>query len=268
MRTLVLEGGGMRGAFNYGVLFAFNEHGINYKFFDNYIGTSAGAFNAAYFLTEEMPKGMRVYRELLTSKFINYRKLRPAFDIEYLKKVISEIEPLSIETLKKRRQKIYLPLSDPKTLKAKYFCLNTYKEPIKLLLANASFPFFAQPINLEGHTYYDGGISALIPLDKAKQLKSDEIWVVCNTPAGYRRKRWRYWLSASFAPRNKGLRRLLLNRPARENAVRKELETNTNLVVIRPEKSLPITWLNRNPLQIEKVIELGKQTAEKVLASI
>ncbi len=45
MRGLVLEGGGVKGAYHIGVLKALRENGLDK--FDGYVGTSIGAINAA-----------------------------------------------------------------------------------------------------------------------------------------------------------------------------------------------------------------------------
>ena len=265
MRTLVLEGGGMRGAFNFGVLAAFNRHGIKSGFFDNYVGTSAGAYNMAYFITDQVPVGFKVWEELLVDNFVKYQKGRPRFNIEYLRKMLTEDAPLDFNKIRKAKQKAFLPLSNPETCDAEYFCLNTYPDILDLMLINAEPPFLTKPNTIDGKHYYDGGITALIPLEKAKQLGSDEIWVVCNTPAGYRRKRWKYWLSASLTFRKPGLRKLLLSRPKRENALRREIEESKKFIVIRPEKPLPVTWISRNKGKVTKALELGIEAAEKVL---
>jgi len=265
MRTLVLEGGGMRGAFNFGVLVAFNRHGIKSGFFDNYIGTSAGAYNMVYFMTDQVPMGFKVWEELLIDNFVSYRRGKPQFNIEYLRKMLTEDAPLDFKKIRKAKQKAFLPLSNPETCDADYFCLNTYPDILDLMLINAEPPFLAKPNIIYGKHYYDGGITALIPLEKAKQLGSGEIWVVCNTPAGYRRKSWKYWLSAALTFRKPGLRKLLLSRPKRENALRREIEESKKFIVIRPEKALPISWISRDKKKVKQALELGIEAAEKVL---
>lgn len=268
MRTLVLEGGGMRCAFTHGVLAAFNEHGMYHKFFDNYVGTSAGAFGMAYFLTDQMPLAGKVWEKYITTNFIEYKYGKPKFNMDYVRKVLCKLAPLDIGRIKKAKQKAYLPLSDPRTLKTKYFCLNTAKDPIELLIASGVFPFFAKPISINGKTYYDGGISAVIPIEKANQLKSDETWVICTNPRGFRRKYWRYMVSSLLALNKPSLRKLILRRPKVENAFRREIEKRKDLIIIRPEKTLPLNWLSRDPEAIRKAMQLGKEAAEKVLASL
>ena len=48
-RVLVLDGGGQLGAFEWGAMCELKRQGIDYNYFDAYIATSAGAFNACYF---------------------------------------------------------------------------------------------------------------------------------------------------------------------------------------------------------------------------
>jgi predicted patatin/cPLA2 family phospholipase len=268
MRTLVLEGGGMRGAFTHGVLTTFNEHGMKHKFFDNYVGTSAGAFEMAYFLSDQIPVADKVWEKHITTNFIKYKYGKPGFDMDYMRQVLSQLVPLNIGKIKQAKQKAYLPLSDPKTLKTEYFCLNDSKDPINLLIANSVFPFFAKPVEINGRIYYDGGLSAVIPIEKANQLKSEETWVVCTTPDGFRRKHWRYYMSSVLAIHKPGLRKLILNRPKVENVFRRELEERSDLIMIRPEKTLPLNWLTRDPVLLKKAMQLGKEAAKKVLSTL
>jgi predicted acylesterase/phospholipase RssA len=60
-RGLVLEGGGAKGAYAFGCLLAFKEHGIK---FDAVAGTSIGGINAACWATKSLPEGEKLWRSL------------------------------------------------------------------------------------------------------------------------------------------------------------------------------------------------------------
>ena len=62
--ALVVEGGGMRGAFSAGVLDVFLEAGFNP--FSVYGGASGGAMNLSSFLSGQHGRNFRIYRDICT----------------------------------------------------------------------------------------------------------------------------------------------------------------------------------------------------------
>ena len=86
-RTLVCDGGGMKGAFLAGAMAGMRDSGIDYSFFDNYIGTSAGACSIAYFLTGQIDEGLRIWSSGLMNDFIKWNGLKPQVDLNYLRRI-------------------------------------------------------------------------------------------------------------------------------------------------------------------------------------
>ncbi|HEV7424405.1 MAG TPA: patatin-like phospholipase family protein, partial [Candidatus Paceibacterota bacterium] len=83
-RALICDGGGMQGSFMAGVLEEFYQSGIKGNFFDLYVGTSAGAFCCAYFLTGQVKEGVRIFNKYLPKGFIGWKNCHPYYDLEYL----------------------------------------------------------------------------------------------------------------------------------------------------------------------------------------
>lgn len=69
-RGLVLEGGGAKGAFQFGALLALKEAGIT---FDAVAGTSVGALNAALLAADRVDEGKALWTNLSTSKIFRLR---------------------------------------------------------------------------------------------------------------------------------------------------------------------------------------------------
>ena len=59
MKGLVLEGGGVKGAYHIGVMTALREMGL--ADFDGYVGTSIGAINAAMFCAGDWEKTLELW---------------------------------------------------------------------------------------------------------------------------------------------------------------------------------------------------------------
>lgn len=267
MRALVLQGGGMRGAFVAGVLAGLRSEGIDYRFFGHYVGSSAGACSMAYFVTDQIAEGLRMWQDRLPKNFMKWRGVRPYNDLEGFDGLVREVfEPTLVTTLRQRKQKAFVVLSNPATLKDDYICLNeTAEDPVRVLVASVAAPLLSGPVTVNGHPYYDGTLIAAIPLQNAESSGADEIWVVLTTPAGYRRKA-SYWKTVSWlALRDPQVGRLLANRASLENRTLDEIERRRDIVVIRPEKGLPVHWRNNDRAAIRATVEIGEKTARNIL---
>ncbi len=265
MRALVLDGGGMRGAFTAGLLEGFSKNGIGYKFFDCYVGSSAGACCIAYFLADQVEQGLRIWLEHLPNGFMRWRGVKPHNDLAYLEKVFREIEPLSVTALHSRKEMAFAVVSNPKSLKDEYINLNRAPDPVSVLLAGVAMPFFSGPFMLNGSEYYDGGLTSAIPIRQAEREGANEIWVVATTPNGFRRTALFWKIASWLATRNPEVRKLLANRPFLENRVLEEVERRTDIVLIRPERDLPARWRTSNRGAIRAAVKIGREAATRVL---
>ena len=86
--ALVVEGGGMRGVVSSGMCSALEEMGMR-DVFDAIYGTSAGAFNAAYFNTRQSRFSSTIYFEDANNRrFIDVKRLlvpgQTVMDLEFL----------------------------------------------------------------------------------------------------------------------------------------------------------------------------------------
>lgn len=267
MRALVVDGGGMRGAFTAGFLAGLKSFGIDYKFFDCYFGSSAGACTMTYFLTDQVEEGIRIWQDYLPNGFMAWRGLKPYNDLQYLESVFRKLEPLDCKTLRSRRQKGFAVLSSTKTLKEECVCLNKAVDPIKVLMASVAIPLFSSSISMDGIQYYDGGLTSAIPIKNADLLKPKEIWVVSTQPPGYRRKALFWKIASWFAVHDTQVKKLLVNRALIENKILEEIEKRSDIVLIRPEKHLPVNWRNSNRSLIKKSIRIGEDAARRIITT-
>ena len=237
------------------------NRGIGYDYFDHYVTTSAGAFNACYFLSEQMEEGKRVWLDHLPKGFWRFFKN----DMAYLEKILRVIEPLDCKAVVSRRQKIYVSLSNAKTLQADYRRLDEADDIIPILLSSCAMPLLSGSRTLSGIKYYDGGFVANVPLEKALEFHSAEIWVIATRPKGYHHKNL-FWKLISVAELlNRGARKLLYSYPERSDTEMRLVDSTANLKIIRPERVLPIGVRSTNRFLISQTFELGRQAAEDFL---
>ena len=176
-----------------------------------------------------------------------------------------EIEPLNLSILKQSKTKVVAALTDPAKMKMAYLSVTESEDPISVLMASTTMPFFASPRTNSGLEYYDANIICAIPLQYLDELKDiEETWVILTTPHGYRRKAWR-WKMASWFVKDKRIKKLLSQRARTENIVLEEIEARQNLFVIRPDRPLPIHWRDGSQSGIKQAIELGREAARKTL---
>ncbi len=263
-RILICDGGGMRSAFTAGVFAGLHENGIAPSFFDYYVGSSGGLCCSTYFNTGQVDQGIRIWRNLLPNNFMKWRGIRPYNDVSYLERIFREIEPLDYKKILEGKPKLIAALADPADRKVKYICLNERADPIPVVLASVSMPFFSGPTVIDNRTYYDSNVACAIPLEYTELVSCSEVWVILTTELGYRRQGWR-WHLASWFTKDRGIKTLLKKRAGVENAILEKIEERSDFFVIRPDNPLPMHWRNNDPRLIDEVIDLGRRAAKRML---
>jgi predicted patatin/cPLA2 family phospholipase len=257
MRTLVLDGGGQLGCFTWGVLIELYRLGLRPGYFSDYIATSAGVFNSAYFVTEQIEEGLRIWTQHLPRGFWKWYKN----DMKYLERVLREIEPLQYSILRESRQKIFAAFSNPDSLLSEIICLNTAADPIEVMLASAAMPFLTGARVINGQQYYDAGLISQPPIDHIPLGSNSEIWVLLATPRGYRLRPAGWKVLSCLALHDTQVRKLLWGCPSHRNNLLCEIEGNASLKIIQPKQALPIGWRSTDEKAIAHTVQLGREAA-------
>ena len=188
---LVLQGGGMRGAFTAGVLDVFMEHHVSFSYV---IGTSAGGLNGVNFISGDIGRGKYVTCEMVhDKKFLSVKNLLlkgSLFDFKYLLFTLPEknILPFNSKTYEENPAEFLVACTGMKDGKAHYFKKGECKDFWNAIAASASLPLLAKPVEVEGELYLDGGPTASIPFRKALEDGCDKIVVVGTREQNYRKK--------------------------------------------------------------------------------
>ncbi len=260
----------MLGSFSVGVLQALrDEFGIGPQYFDVQCGVSCGAWNAAYWATNQFSEGIDIYTNQLPVGFIKGSSFNPKSDMRFLEWVARNSEDkLNTEALA-AAGKVFIALTTPEQT-TKFVCLNESKDPIEFLLKGSFVPGMAIPKKLLGEELYDGGLTCQPPIDFISSLHNHddhEIWLVSPYPPGYRLNARKFkaasWLLGGFNPKT---RKLIADCAVFENRNRTRIE-ESSLNIICPETDLPIDWRAKDKSDIQKTIELGKEAARKFMAN-
>lgn len=187
---LVLEGGGLRGAFTSGVLEYFLEKELN---FDRVIGVSAGACTGASYLSGQKGRNRKVNVEYPSDKrYMGFRHLITTGSYFNMKFVFGELPsklvPFDEAAFFKNPAEFDIVITSLRTGNPVVLTKNDIANigVSKALIATSSIPILSQPVDIGGQLFFDGGVSDSIPVKYALS-KHEKAVVILTRPRGYRK---------------------------------------------------------------------------------
>lgn len=190
---LVVEGGGMKCAYNAGILDAFLENGIT---FDYCIGVSAGAGNLASYLAGQKGRNLRFFTKHIHSpQYFGLRSLLKTGNLFGLQYIYGTLicadgkDPLDYDAIQRNQTQYEVVVTNAETGKAEYYGKEQlHQDDYHLLMASSAIPAVCQPVALGGKPYYDGGLSDAIPVERALSQGCDRLVVILSKNREYLRK--------------------------------------------------------------------------------
>jgi predicted patatin/cPLA2 family phospholipase len=267
---LVLEGGGMRGAYSAGVLDAFLDRGIDLQYV---IGVSAGANAGADYVAGQRERNHRMFVELAADPrymgWTNFLRERSWFGMRFLFEAApDEIAPFDYEAFSQTARTLVVVATDCATGQPAYFRHRDFDPRFFIHTvhrASCSIPLLSPPVALDGRLYCDGGVSDPIPIDRALTDGSARNVVVLTRNAGYRKSHTVLGFPAGLGlARRPGLRRALRQRVERYNACLDRLaalEEDGRVFIIRPVKPVVVGRMERNVQRLETLYQQGYDEA-------
>src|SRR6266404_1756825 len=187
--ALIIEGGGMRGAWAAGALAALRE--FRPDRFDLVLAVSSGACSAAYFVADVFEQGLSIWTKWVGGgrllRFSNWLRFRPLIDLSYLvDHCFREFGPLPVEAFDRSPTRFEIVLTDCRSGRPVYFQPDS-GSVLPALKATASLPFATRGYSLvNGVPYADGGLADPIPIRRANELGASDITVVLTHDADHR----------------------------------------------------------------------------------
>jgi len=272
---LVLEGGGMRGVYTAGILEYFLESQL---FFPYVIGVSAGACNAASYLSKQKGRNKTVTIEYASDpRYIswrNYFRNRQFFGMDFIfDEIPNNHVPYHYDVFYNSPSEFVVGTTDCVTGDPVYFKKQDYgKDLLTVLRASSSLPFIAPEVRFKDKILLDGGISDPIPLKKAQQDGFAKNIVILTRNKGYLKKpsKFHYLVNRKY-PEYKGLQQSLRNRYQIYNETVEYLEMEEkkgNVLIIRPTQPLKVGRMERNPQRLEELYNQGYEDARSAMSSI
>ncbi len=263
---LVLEGGGMRGAYTAGVLDYLMRKNVEFPYV---IGVSAGANNGANYVADQRERNKKVFVDMVTDeRYLGLKNLIKDgnyFGMEFLfKKLPNEIVPFDYETFSNSPITFKVVVTNSRSSQTEYFDKDDFDPKFfgeNILRASSSIPVLTKPVKIKGEYYFDGGITDPIPLEKAIKDGHDNNVVILTKHKGFRLKYKRSRVILKLLLRDYSqLADTLKNRyKIYNNYIEwvEELEDKGKIFIFRPQSDLEVGGLESNPENLKEIYNRG-----------
>ena len=268
---LVLEGGGLRAIYTSGVLDAFIEHNIEFPYV---IGVSAGTCNGVSFIGKDLHRMRDI--TLNYSSDERYMSVKSMIkNGEYLNskwifgELTYDISPLNYDEYEKAGAAMCAVVTNAETGDAEYLYPTSFREHCEELRASCALPIATKPVEINGNSYFDGGLSDSIPLKRAFDDGCEKCVVVLTQDREYTKKPIGHDRIVKRVLKKYPLAaKQILNRHNMYNKQREyvfEQEKLGNALVICPSEPLNCSTLNADTQKQKAIYELGyKQGLESI----
>ncbi|MBQ5325719.1 MAG: patatin family protein [Oscillospiraceae bacterium] len=267
--ALVLEGGGMRGAYTAGVLDYLMDKGVE---FDTVYGVSAGALTGANYKSRQIGRGIRTFAAYLQDeRYAGPQYLLKSgdwFNIDFsYNQIPNRLDPADYDTFNENKTDFYSVVSNVETGKAEYIKITDLRKQMDRLRASASLPLLSNIVVVDGKKYLDGGSCDSIPLKKSISDGHSKNLVILTQHRGFVKKpsanryacRVMYNKHPNYVKAMNN-RHLMYNRQLKYTY---EMERQGKAFVIQPQKPVEISRLEKNPARLMELYHRGKMDAAK-----
>lgn len=270
---LVLEGGGTRAIYTSGVLDAFMEYDITFPYV---IGVSAGSCNGASFLGKCKKRQHDITIDYSgDQRYMGIKNLLKTG--EYLggewifNELTYDIAPLDYDTFEKSNAVFCCVTTNALTGKPEYFYPKTLRpRGCTEIRASCSLPIATKGVEIDGITYFDGGLVDSIPLKKALDDGCEKCVVIMTQHKGYEKK--------AMNPKTKKLLKkyplvgeAVANRHIMYNEQLKyvyDMKKNGKALVIQPHTPLNCSTLEKDKTKLEAIYQLGYKEGLKQIEKV
>ena len=276
--AIVVEGGGLRGAYAGGILDILADKEIK---FGGAIGTSAGAIHLCSFLSGQIGRNFRV--DTIHSKSPRYMSFRNllftgdyfAFDYCY-KQIPYRIDPFEFDKFAAQCQEteFRVCMTDVETGRAEYPRILDYRneDDMNRIRASASLPILSKVVEIHGKKFLDGGVADSIPFETMFKKGFERAVVILTRPLGYRKKINKALPLVKLAFRHypKFIEAIATRHIRYNQALDKlaKLEAEGKVFIFRPSRHLKISDIERNKKKIAQLYELGKEDAHNKMPDL
>lgn len=274
--VLVLEGGALRGMYTSGVLDTFLKNNME---FECVVGVSAGALNAMSYISKQPGRSAKINLEYCDDpRYIGRKafiKNKGIIGYDYLFGDISENKvPFDFKSFEDTNQRFVIVTTNCEKAETEYLERGNCKDLFKAAQASSSMPLASAMVEINDNHYLDGAVTTSIPVKWALEQGYEKIVVVLTRDKKYRKQmlsnkmKKLYKLAYHKYPK---LIEKLNTMPERYNKLQEELielEKEGKIFIIRPEKEVTVSRLEKDKIKLENLYKEGISEAEKNLESL
>jgi predicted patatin/cPLA2 family phospholipase len=190
-KALIIEGGGSRGVFSFGVIDSFIK--ASYNPFDLHFGVSNGAVVQLWYLLAVADYNLDKMLFSASKDYVSYRNIflnKSIMNFTKLYQDAQKVFPIDFDrlTIKLKDKKFYVVMSDAESGRSEYTELDR-DQYVNQLLASGSLPvLMREPILCNGLRKYDGGITDPLPVQKAYEYGARDITIIRTYEESFVRK--------------------------------------------------------------------------------
>ena len=189
--ALIVEGGGQRGVFSFGITDTFINR--NYDPFDIYMGVSNGVAVLCWYLIRETDNNLEKMLYAATGDYLSYKNIFIGKDIIKFHQMYEDGEKMfkpSMEKIKNNlKGKDYIAVvTDAIEANAEYYSFGD-GEWMPKMIASGTLPILVRtPSLIDGRRKFDGGVADPLPVEKAYEMGAKKIIVIRTYEKKFRRK--------------------------------------------------------------------------------
>ena len=271
-KALIVEGGGSRGVFSFGVTDSFIQASFNP--FDIHFGVSNGAVVQLWYLLKAADYNLDKMLFSASKDYVRYSNIifnKSIMNFEKLYQDANKVFPIDFERLQDQLsgKNFYVVISDAETGKPEYIQLSR-ENYINEMLATGSLPVLMKnEITLDGRRKYDGGITDPIPVKKAYEMGAKEIIIIRTYEQAFVRKTKLENYIAAMATRSyPNISKALIANTTRYNSALEFIQNpprDCTITQICPPKRLKTKRATTNTKIMKADYLIGKDAGEAFL---
>ena len=270
--ALIIEGGGQRGVFSFGITDTFIAR--NYDPFDIYIGVSNGVAVLCWYLIRETDNNLDKMLYAAKGDYLSYKNIFTGKDILKFHQMYDDGEKMFKPSMDKIKNNLdgkeYIAVvTDAIEANAEYYSFGD-GDWMPKMIASGTLPVLVRtPSLINGRRKFDGGVSDPLPVEKAYEMGAKKIILIRTYEKQFRRKmKLENYIGALFSKKYPKLRNALLEHDKTYNRALDFIKNPPNdceIVQLCPPKKLKSKRDSKNIEILKADYKLGKRVAAEYL---
>lgn len=270
--ALIVEGGGQRGVFSFGITDTFINR--NYDPFDIYMGVSNGVAVLCWYLIRETDNNLEKMLYAAKGDYLSYKNIFIGKDIIKFHQMYEDGEKMfkpNMEKIKNNlKGKDYIAVvTDAIEANAEYYSFGD-GEWMPKMIASGTLPILVRtPSLIDGRRKFDGGVADPLPVEKAYEMGAKKIIVIRTYEKKFRRKlKLENYIGALLSREYPKLRKALLVHDKTYNRALDFINnppSDCEIVQLCPPEKLKSKRDSKNIEVLKADYKLGKKVAKVYL---